>query len=138
MLGVHDAAHAENGAASQNYVIVPVSCPVADRAAGAPKLSGASRVCIRRGSLLGDIYQREEAAEEYFCNYEVNTRYQERLEKAGLRLSAFGENGEVRAVELPRHRFFLATLFLPQLAKAQPHPVIMAYLEAALRTPAAA
>ena len=54
------------------------------------------------------------------------------LEAAGLRVSGQGEAGEVRVVELPTHRFFLATLFLPQLSSAsdRPHPVIVAYLRA--------
>jgi CTP synthase (UTP-ammonia lyase) len=39
----------------------------------------------------------------------------------------------VRAIELPRHRFFVATLFQPQLSSTaeEPHPLILAYLEAA-------
>ena len=41
--------------------------------------------------------------------------------------------GEVRIVELPAHRFFIATLFLPQLTSSveTPHPLIVAYLQAA-------
>jgi CTP synthase (UTP-ammonia lyase) len=36
-------------------------------------------------------------------------------------------------MELMNHRFFVATLFLPQLSSspATPHPLIMAYLRAA-------
>ncbi len=71
--------------------------------------------------------------EEYFCNYEVNPQYEFRMEAAGLRVVARGPGGEARAVELPGRRFFLATLFQPQLSSApeRPHPVIVAYLEAA-------
>jgi CTP synthase (UTP-ammonia lyase) len=37
-------------------------------------------------------------------------------------------------VELTGRRFFMATLFLPQLSSTPttPHPIIMAYLQAAL------
>jgi CTP synthase (UTP-ammonia lyase) len=40
----------------------------------------------------------------------------------------------VRLVELPTHPFFVATLFLPQVRStaAQPHPLILAYLRAAV------
>jgi CTP synthase (UTP-ammonia lyase) len=43
-------------------------------------------------------------------------------------------NGEVRMVEMPDHRFFLATLFLPQLSSSfnRPHGLIVAYLNAAI------
>lgn len=43
-------------------------------------------------------------------------------------------NGEVRIVELSNHRFFIATLFVPQLSSSPetPHPLITAYLKAAM------
>jgi len=132
-MGIGDAEHEEYGDPSRNYIIRPVACPVPNRADGAPKLSGLCKVRIRPGTRLFDIYGREEAGEEYFCNYEVNPRYAQALEAAGLRVSAVGEDGEIRAVELPDQRFFIATLFQPQLATAQPHPFVLAYLEAAAR-----
>lgn len=48
---------------------------------------------------------------------------------------ARGTRGEVRAVELPNHRFFLATLFQPQLSSTPDtaHPVVVAFLRAAAR-----
>ncbi len=107
-------------------------CAVPDRAAGAPRLSGACPVRILPGTRLFDAYGREESAEEFFCNYEVNERYRGALEASGLRVSAVGPAGEVRAVELSRRRFFVATLFQPQLAPPgeRPHPVLAAYLRA--------
>ena len=112
---------------------MPVFCPVLDRAAGAPKLSGANRVRLRPGSRLAALYPREETQEEYFCNFEVNPRYVTQLESSGMRVAATGDNGEVRAVELPALRFFVVTLFLPQLSSTpeKPHPLIVSYLEAA-------
>ena len=43
-------------------------------------------------------------------------------------------NHKVRIVELPAHRFYVATLFLPQLTSSpeKSHPLILAYLKAAL------
>ncbi len=125
------AGHAEYGHAPEFCVITPVACPVPERADGAPKLSGPCRVVIRPGSRLFEIFECGESEEEYFCNYEVNPRYLPDFEAAGLRLVAFDDNGEVRAVELSGHRFFIATLFLPQDRAEQPHPLVLAYLEAA-------
>ena len=50
-----------------------------------------------------------------------------------------GEEGEARIVEMIDHRFFLATLFQPQLTSKEgsPHPLITAYLEAVLSFKAA-
>lgn len=112
-----------------NPVIVPVSCPV--RSDGAPKLSGASAVRVKPGSRASRIFRQERIAEEYFCNYEVNRDYEDRLETAGLRIVGRGEAGEARIVELPEHRFFIATLFQPQLtsvAAGRPHPLLLEYL----------
>jgi CTP synthase (UTP-ammonia lyase) len=56
------------------------------------------------------------------------------MERHGLRLVGRGENGEVRVVELPDRQFFLATLFLPQhrSTAGEPHPIITAFLNAAV------
>jgi CTP synthase (UTP-ammonia lyase) len=41
--------------------------------------------------------------------------------------------GEIRAIESPAHRFFIATLFQPQLSSTEqkPHPVVLAFVQAA-------
>jgi len=107
-----------------------VSCPAPNRLAGGPKLSGACHLRIEPGNRLADIYRSSEAYEEYFCNYEVNRRYLPDFARAGLKLTAFDDNGELRAVELPGDRFFIATLFQPQLSSTdeRPHPLIAAFL----------
>jgi CTP synthase len=65
----------------------------------------------------------------------VNADYEEQLQRAGLRVSARGSGGEPRAVELPRHRFFIATLFQPQLTSRPeaPHPIWLGFVRAAVR-----
>jgi len=132
-MGILDADSAEHAGSSKNIVIAPVACPVPDRLSGAPKLSGTGRIRIKPGCRLAAIYRSHDIEEEYFCNYEVNPAYHQDLENAGLRLTAFGDRGELRAVELPDHRFFIATLFQPQLssAEASPHPVIVEFLATA-------
>ncbi|HLN01011.1 MAG TPA: hypothetical protein VK335_17105 [Bryobacteraceae bacterium] len=131
-MGIADADSAEHQTDSENFIIHPVSCPAPNRLAGGPKLSGACRLRVEAGSRLADIYQSLEAEEEYFCNYEVNRRYLPDFANAGLKLTAFDADGELRAVELPGNRFFIATLFQPQLSSTEyrPHPLIVAYLRA--------
>ncbi len=106
-----------------------------DRAAGATRLSGTLTVTLAPGSLLGRIYRQRTIAEAYNCNYGLNPIFRARLVAAGLRITGVDDAGDVRAVELPAHRFFVATLFQPQGSSAagRPHPLITAYLEAALR-----
>jgi CTP synthase (UTP-ammonia lyase) len=135
VLGWTDADTDENGVPSLHPIVMPVACPVPDRRPGAPKLSGKRSLSLKPGTLLAGIYAARTANEEHFCNFEVNERYLGDFERHGLTLSAFGERGELRAVEDPAHPFFVATLFQPQLGSGEgdPHPVVMALLKAALR-----
>lgn len=96
-------------------------------------MSGADHVSLVPGTRLHAIMGRERVEEQYFCNYEVNPAYVPQLESAGLRTVARGPEQEVRAMEMPAHRFFLAMLFQPQLSSKPeaPHPVVTAFLQAA-------
>jgi CTP synthase (UTP-ammonia lyase) len=133
VLGIRNAHLGEYEPTEATLLITPVACAVVTRPTGAPKLSGRLRVALQPGSLAHRIYGLSAIEEEYFCNYELNPAFRAPLEAAGLRVSGEGERGEARVVELPTSRFFLATLFLPQLASSawSPHPVITAYLRAA-------
>ena len=132
MLKLLDADTVENATDTNNPVITPTSCALPNRLPSAPKMSGTDPVRILPGSLLRSIAGADVFEAEYFCNYVVNEEYEPRFEASGLRVSAHGPAGEPRAVELPGHRFFVATLFQPQLTSSPetPHPVILAYLEA--------
>jgi CTP synthase (UTP-ammonia lyase) len=131
-MGLADADSAEHGVPSSSLLITAVACPMPDQPAGAPSLHGAARICLRRGTRAWELYGRDEVSERYFCNYEVNPAYRQALEAAGLALSGFSENGDIRVAELPAHPFFIATLFQPQLSSSagEPHPLIRAFVRA--------
>ena len=131
-MDLQDADSAEHGALSSNLLITAVVCPMPDRAPGAPSLHAAGGIRLRPGTRIRQIYGCDEISERYFCNYEVNPAYRDALEAAGLRLSGFSDNGDIRVAELPSHRFFIATLFQPQLSSAadNPHPLIDAFVSA--------
>jgi CTP synthase (UTP-ammonia lyase) len=116
-------------------VVTPLSCALPNRREGAPKASGEERLKILPGTLLHAICGSEDDSEQYYCNYGVNEEYERQFQAAGLRVSARGILGETRAVELPGHRFFIATLFQPQLSSRPetPHRFLLAFLGAALR-----
>src|SRR5438552_1799930 len=134
VLGLKDADTAENNSGSKNIIIYPVSCAVPDRKQNAPKLSGVvPEIRLRPGSYLQSFYGTDTAVEEFFCNFEVNPEYEWAAIEAGFPVVARGKNGEIRAIESPTHRFFVATLFQPQLASKpnDPHPVVLAFVQAA-------
>ena len=109
-------------------------CAVPNRAKDAPKLSGPiGEIKLRPGSYLASYYGKDVVEEEFFCNYEVNPEFEWCSLEAGFPVVARGAGGEIRAIESPVHRFFLATLFQPQLSSkpGKPHPVVIAFLKAA-------
>jgi CTP synthase (UTP-ammonia lyase) len=130
-----DADSAENNSASSHVVVTPLSCALSNRAADGPKGSGEERLKILPETLLHSICGSEDRSEQYYCNYGVNEEYEKQFQAAGLRVSARGTLDETRAVELPRHRFFIATLFQPQLSSRPeaPHRFFLAFLRAAMR-----
>jgi len=113
---------------------VLVSCPVDNRPEGRPRLWGKLKIKVSPDSLAFRIYRQSEVEEAFNCNYELNPTFREKLEVTGLRVSGVSEDGGARIIELPNHRFFLATGFVPQFTseETRPHPLIIAYLKAAL------
>ena len=133
VLGITDADTAENNSGSQHIIIYPVACAVPNHGKK-PKLSGPiPEIRLRPGSYLHSFYARESVTEEFFCNFEVNPEYEWAAMEAGFPVVARGPKGEIRAIESPTHRFFIATLFQPQLSSKpdDPHPLVLAFLQAA-------
>lgn len=135
MLKIADADSAEENPSSSRCVITPLSCAMPNRREGGPQGSGADPIKIASGTLLHKICGSEDHSEQYFCNYGVNPEFEQQFVAAGLKVSARGGQGEIRAVELPGHRFYLATLFQPQLSSRpeSPHAILVAFLRAAIR-----
>jgi CTP synthase (UTP-ammonia lyase) len=134
VLGIKDADSAENNSGSKNIVIYPVACAVPSRAKGAPKLSGPiPEIRLRPGSYLQSFYSQDTVVEEFFCNFEVNPEFEWATMEAGFPVVARGPQGEIRAIESPTHRFYIATLFQPQLSSqpGKPHPLVLAFVQAA-------
>jgi CTP synthase (UTP-ammonia lyase) len=136
VLDIKDADSAENNSGSKNIVIYPVACAVPGGSDGAHKLSGAiPGIRLRPGSYLQSFYGKdaEAATEEFICNFEINPEFEWMTMEAGFPVVARGAEGEIRAIESPAHRFYLATLFQPQLSSTEknPHPIVLAFVQAA-------
>jgi CTP synthase (UTP-ammonia lyase) len=132
LCGLRDAAHAEYGDGGE-LVVVPLQCSLVGH-------EGA--IAYAPGSLIGRIMGADRSVERYHCSYGVDRQYVERLEAAGVRFTAHDDAGDVRALELPDHPFFLGTLFQPELAGdgSRAHPIVRAFADAcaARARPAAA
>ena len=136
VLHIADADSAENNSGSENIIIYPVACAVPDRKGDAPKLSGkVPEIRLRPGSYLQSYYgkDKEVVTEEFFCNFEINPDFEWTTMEAGFPVVARGPQGEIRAIESPAHRFYVATLFQPQLSSTEknPHRLVLAFVQAA-------
>jgi CTP synthase (UTP-ammonia lyase) len=122
--GIAAAGHAETEPEGEALVISPLACALRD-------VGG--RVSFAEGSRLYGIYGPKPVEEEYMCGYGLNPEFRERLEAAGLRFTGFDPEGAVRAMELPEHPFYVATLFQPERAAlhGRTPPLVRAFVHAA-------
>lgn len=116
---VHEESHPSGGEA----VIHKLTCSLVGQT---------GRVWLKEGSRAARIYAAPQALESYWCNYGFNPAYRAALDKGELVVSGVDENQAIRIVELPTHPFFIATLFQPEIAALQPHPLILAFVAAAI------
>lgn len=123
-MGIADAEHEESSPTAATLLISRLSCSLV----GQTQL-----VHFVAGSQVAAAYGQSEAMEDFRCNYGFNGTFTQRFRTSDLRFVAFDGEGELRAVELPTHRFYVATLFLPQMRSQaqQPNPLIAAFLQAA-------
>jgi len=98
---------------------------------------GAFPAILAPGSLVSATYDDARAiAERHRHRYEVNIRYKERLEEAGMRFSGMSPDGVLpEIVEYPVHPWFIGVQFHPELKSKPfaPHPLFRGFIAAAVR-----
>ena len=84
------------------------------------------------GSLIAKAYETSEIREGYRCRCGVNPQFQNELLTHQLHAVGHDSTGDLRAIELKTHPFFVATLFQPERAalKGQMPPLVRAFIEA--------
>ena len=124
--GIRDADHAETNPQASELVCVPLACSLVGQQ---------HQVLIEPSTLAAKLYQVVETVEPFFCSFGLNPSYQGALEHAGMTFTGFDKNREPRILELPKHRFFLATLYVPQAADRgpRPHPLLVGFVDACQR-----
>jgi CTP synthase (UTP-ammonia lyase) len=127
--GLADADHAETNPSGSLLVVTQMSCSLDSQAAP---------LHFTPGSLIHRAYGSATAKEGYRCSFGPNPAYRETLERAGLRFTAFDDDGAIRAAELPQatHPFFVGTLFQPERAalRGETPPLVRAFVEAIARS----
>lgn len=106
-------------------VVTPLACALVE---------ATDTVRFRAGSRIAQAYGCAEAVEDYRCRYGLNPEFRSVLVGGPLRVSAEDTAGEVRAVELDEHPFFVATLFQPERAALTDRlpPLVHAFVQSAV------
>jgi CTP synthase len=96
---------------------------------------GAYDCSIQKGSKIAEAYGATKISERHRHRYEVNVKYKDDMEKAGLRFSGMSPDGKLpEIVELEGHPWYVGVQFHPEL-KSRPfdaHPLFKSYVEAAI------
>jgi CTP synthase (UTP-ammonia lyase) len=91
-----------------------------------------STLWLAAGTRVRAAYGREETVEGYHCRYGLNPAFLSQLTTEGLRVAAEDRLGEVRALELDEHPFYVITLFQPERAalRRECPPLVAAFVNA--------
>lgn len=126
VVGIRDAQHEEYDPYASRLIVSRLDCSLVGHELG---------ILLTPGSRTAAAYGAAQIIERYYCNFGVNPDYVNQISLAGFNLVGMDAEGECRVMELPQHRFFVGTLFVPQ-ARSRPdhsHPLINAFLLAAAR-----
>ncbi|MFJ2359207.1 CTP synthase [Pseudomonas fluorescens] len=123
VLGWADAEHGETSPDSQRAVLTPLTCSLVE---------AVDSIHLVAGSLIAKAYEASEVHEGYRCRYGVNPQFERELLTHQLHAVGHDSAGDLRAIELKDHVFFVATLFQPERAalKGQIPPLVRAFVEA--------
>ena len=123
VLDFKDAQSQENDPDASHLFISQLTCSLAGRE---------MNLTFSEDSQIAAIYGSLTAMEQYYCNFGVNPEYIPHIKSSSLQVTGADKEGEVRVIELPRHPYFLGTLFVPQARSTpeNPHPVVTAFLKA--------
>jgi CTP synthase (UTP-ammonia lyase) len=125
VLGMANADHGETNPEGERLVITPLTCSLVEK----------SEDIVLDGGIVRRAYATDRIQEEYRCNYGINPQFESELFKAYLKPTAHGASGEVRAVELRGHPFYVGTLFQSErrALKGEAPPLAVAFVQSMRR-----
>ena len=94
---------------------------------------GAYDCTIKSGTKTYSAYRSKKISERHRHRYEVNNRYKNRLEKAGMVISGVNDSlGVVETIEISDHPWFVAGQFHPELKSRvnKAHPLFREFIKA--------
>ena len=125
VLGMASASHAESDGVDDRNVVRALAC----------SLDGEERV-VRplAGTRFARLVNSEPFVGMHYCNYGPGSEELRRLVEGGMVIEATADDAEAEVIELPTKRFFMLSLFQPQigpLAGKPVHPLLREFVRCA-------
>ena len=127
VLGYKDAQHAEYDPDASELFISELACSLRGRE---------MELNLIPNSEVASLYGKLQVKEKYYCNFGVNPKYIDSIRKGPISFVGSDNEGELRVLEYPEHRFFIGTLFVPQANSTEknPHPIVTGLLKAIINS----
>lgn len=134
VLGYKDAHSMEINPKTEHKVVDLMESQKNITGMGGTMRLGAYPCMIKEGTLAYKIYGDTMIQERHRHRYEFNNDYLKEFEDHGMIASGVNPDNElVEIVEVPKHRFFIASQFHPELQSSvlRPHKLFVAFVKAA-------
>jgi len=92
---------------------------------------GGYECLIKENTKLHQAYKKDKVIERHRHRYEVNSKYEEELEKNGMIISGKSKEGLIEAVEIKNHPWFVGVQFHPEFTNKlkEPNKIILSFVE---------
>jgi CTP synthase (UTP-ammonia lyase) len=125
VLGLASASHAESDGVDDTNVVRALAC----------SLDGEERL-VRplAGTRFARLVDGEPFVGMHYCSYGPGTEALQRLVEGGMVIEATADDAEAEVIELPTNRFFMLSLFQPQIgavAGKPLHPLLREFVRCA-------
>ena len=131
--GLKGANSTEFNKRTEHPVIDLMESQKAIKIKGGTMRLGAYDCTIKAGTKTYSAYRSKKISERHRHRYEVNNRYKNRLEKAGMVISGVNDSlGVVETIEISGHPWFVAGQFHPELKSRvnKAHPLFREFIKA--------
>jgi CTP synthase (UTP-ammonia lyase) len=123
VLGLLEAGHTEDEPNTKLPLLSRMACPLVEKE---------QQIVVTPGSSFRNIYGSDAGQEGFHCSYGLNPEFERLFSNGPLEIAARSAQGEVRAIALRGHPFFIGTLFQPErrALTGSLHAVVRAFFAA--------
>jgi len=136
VLGLKQANSSEMDSETPDPVIAIMEAQKKVTKKGGTMRLGSWKCDLLENTKIASIYNTTSIMERHRHRYEFNNTYKTQLENAGMKATGFNpETGLVEVIEIPSHPWFVGVQYHPEYKStvANPHPLFLAFIKAALK-----